>query len=158
MKKYSYKKYIYLILLALTVSSANTDCRRRHRWGGGWGGGLGYGLGWGYPGWGYGWGGPGITFAIGGGGRSARRNIRDDMGRNYWSVINNSQTPILVRASNGSYKRIQPGEKRNIHRRGSFKVKVKTPDGQRIKFRTQNHLIEISSNPMGKITYNSWNE
>jgi len=84
-------------------------------------------------------------------------DYRDDMGYNYWDVRNSTNTPIEVRASGGTYYRVMPGGNMQIPRNASFTMKVKASDGQRMKFATHNHYVEIMQGKRGTLRHRTWN-
>jgi len=159
-------KKIILLLVALFTSSMLIEGwrgRRGYR-GRGYGrrGGWGH-RGWGGRRWGWGWGAPAI--GIGLGTAIARdsdyyrdRYYQDDMDKDYWSIENNTDSYIKVKTPGRGYKKIRPGDSRKIYRRDSFKVTVKGPDNQRLRFSTENHNVRVSSDNSGELTYTTWNE
>lgn len=121
-----------------------------------WRRGFGWGPGW----WGYGYGWPGITIGLGDDYYDdyVTSDYRDNMGYTYWEVHNNTSIPIEVRAIGGSYFRLFPGATTQIPRGASFSLKVKASDGQRMRFATHNHYVEITQSRRGTLRHHTWNK
>ncbi len=85
-------------------------------------------------------------------------DYRDNMGRTYWEVHNNTDIPIEVRAIGGSYFRIVPGATRQIPRDTSFSLKIKASDGQRMRFATHDHYVEITQSNRGTLRRRTHNK
>ena len=142
----SMKKYLGMLLATIMLAGTVGVVTARHRGGyhrrGGRGyyGGWGIGLGLGYPRYGYGWGYPGYY---------ARPSFaKDNAGKDYWMVYNQSMHPIRVQTDRDETV-IPAGALKKLYLRSSFNIRAYTTTMMRA-INTRSHSIAVALDEAGR--------